>query len=140
MKNAASVVKQSKPVFCALQERFIIQNVSSVPTVNAFWMEFLLLKIQKKELIALPAIKSKSYPGYPSRRTRTGFRGHKRFVTNPKNSFYRLHSPKCFKCGKPICQRLVDVTQWTINSSVSNVLWLKSMNKWNALSCTKNSE
>ena len=23
--------------------------------------------------------------------------------TNPKNSFYRLHSPKCFKCGKPIC-------------------------------------
>ena len=60
LKNAASVVKQSKPAFCVLQERFIIQNVSSVPTVNAFWIEFLLLKIQKKELIALPATKSKS--------------------------------------------------------------------------------
>ena len=62
LKNAANVGKQSKPVFCALLERFIIQNVSSVLTVNAFWMEFLLLKIQKKELIALLAIKSKFYP------------------------------------------------------------------------------
>jgi len=98
LKNAASVVKQSKPVFCALLERFIIQNASSVPTVNAFWMEFLLLKIQKKELIVLPAIKSKLCF---SRRTRT--RARISVDTNPKNSFYRLHSPKCFKCGKPIC-------------------------------------
>merc|ERR1712176_1180118 len=88
--------KQLKLVFCALLERFIIQNVSSVPTVNAFWMEFLSLKILKKELIALPAIKSKFY-----RLTRT--RAWVSADANPKNSFYRLHSPKCFKCGKPIC-------------------------------------
>ena len=90
-------MKQLKLVFCAPLEKFIIQNVSSVPIVNAFWMEFLLLKILKKELIALHAIKSKLY-----------FRiwnelGHGPPDTNLQNSFYRLHSPKCFKCGKPIC-------------------------------------
>ena len=89
MKNAASVVKQSKLVFCVQLVRFIIQSVSNAPTVNASWMVFHSLKILKKEPIASLAIKSKLF-----------------YFSDPEHSltdFYRLHSPKCFKCGKPIC-------------------------------------
>ena len=61
LKNAASVVKQSKLVFCVPLVRFIIQSVSNAPTVNASWTVFHSLKILKKEPIASLAIKSKLF-------------------------------------------------------------------------------
>ena len=95
-------MKQSKLVFCVQLVRFIIQSVSNAPTVNASWMVFHSLKILKKEPIASLAIKSKLFfdPEHPnSDITWTRYRPK----VIPSTDFYRLHSPKCFKCGKPIC-------------------------------------
>lgn len=102
LKNAANVVKQSRLVFCALLERFIIQNVSNAPTVNAFWMEFLLLKIPKKELIALHAIKSKLHSG---RRTQTRTRTYA--DTKPSTFFIGFIHQSALNVGNQSALNLV---------------------------------